>query len=137
MSEEMAALHGDLREVRRALFGDLMRQETGLVKGMQRMERVMDDVARRQEELVKLVPLVEELKRNSDARMVREEEERRNRVSRAAWEVARVLLVLLFAAPVVVEDLRRLWLGLNPWMAPVVLAVLAGLFALVSILTRK
>lgn len=137
MSEEMAQLHGDLREVKRALFGDMLRQETGLVKGVQRMERTMDDMVRQQAELLKLVPLAEELKRNSDARREREEEAARNRFSRGAWEVTRVLTVLLIATPVIASDFRRMWLGTNPLAALAVLAAAVGVSALVSILTRS
>lgn len=137
MSEEMAQLYGDLREVRRALFGDLMRQEAGLVKGMDTVERAVEVITRQQEELLRLVPLVEELKRNSDERRRRDEDVRRNRLSRALLEVARILAVMLLVWPVIAWDFRPLWGG-EGWMAPpAVLAVLVGGFAVGSILTRR
>lgn len=67
MSEELAQIHGDLREVKRALFGDLLRQETGLVKIVESMERTVDEIARTQGEIARMLPIVEELKRSEYA----------------------------------------------------------------------
>lgn len=137
MSEEMAALHGDLREVRRALFGDMLRQEPGLVKTVQHMERTVDEIGRQQTELMRLLPLVEQLRQDNEERRREEGEARSNRVSRGLADLARILTVVLLAMPAVAWDMRMLWLGSNPLAALGVLGGAVGAVSLLSIVTRK
>jgi hypothetical protein len=137
MSEEMTQLYGELREVKRALFGDVLRQEVGLVKTVDLVERQTAEIARQQAELMKLLPLVEELRREGERRREEAEELRANRVSRGLLDVARILTVLLLAVPAVAWDVRRLWLGVNPLAGMAVLAAAVGLFAVGSIVTRR
>lgn len=133
----MAALHGDLREVKRALFGDLLRQEVGLVKTVDQMERTTEVIARQQTELMQLIPLVEELRRDNEERRREEAEARENRVSRGLADLARILMVVLLAMPAVAWDMRMLWLGSNPLAALGVLGGAVGAVSLLSIVTRK
>lgn len=120
MSEELAEIYSELREVRRALFGDMLRQETGLVKQVDGVMRV-----------------VEELKRSDDERRLERRHVERNWLSREAGEVVRILAVILMTWPVMAWDWRTLWGGVGRW-APVGLLVgLLAFFAVISIVARR
>ncbi len=137
MSEEMAQLYSELREVKRALFGDMLRQETGLVKTVDLVERQTAEIMRQQGELMKLIPLVQAMQREHEERQEEAAEYRANRVSRGLADVARILMVLVFALPAMAWDVRRLWLGVNPLAGMAVLAAAVGVFAVGSIVTRR
>ena len=137
MSEELAEIYSELREVRRALFGDMLRQETGLVKQVDGVMRVVEGLERTQGDLARMVPLVEELKRSDDERRLERRHVERNWLSREAGEVVRILAVILMTWPVMAWDWRALWGGVGRWAPVGALVGLLAFFAVISIVARR
>lgn len=137
MSEEMAQIYADLNEVKRALFGNALRQEVGIVKSLEALRRATEEIARQQEALLEMVPIIQKLERDNEERRERETEGRQNRWSRQAMEVGRILAVVAAAAPVIATDVRHLWLGQNPLAGPAVMLGAVAAAAVLSILLRR
>ena len=141
MSEETVQLHGEMAEMRTALFGNALRGDVGLIRNVARMDRVLDDVAREQTEmraaLVEMLPMVRQLSAAETRRSEVEQAVRSNWFSELSRLVGIILTVILGTSPILVSDIRHRIFGENPltWLAA--LLALIALCAVLAIVTRR
>ena len=137
MSETDAQLTADVAELRAAVFGNLMRQEPGMVKDIRAVQRTLDavqaDLTRNNELLARQAEQLDRLAAWVDRALLERELDRETPVSRLFYSVALNLMVIIFCAPVLITTVREQWLGSNI-LAPfaVLLAMLVASLAIAT-----
>ena len=141
MSEIDAQLSADVAELRAAVFGNLMRQEPGMVKDIRAMQRTLDavqaDLTRNNQLLARQAEQLDRMATWVDRALLERELDRETPISRLFYSVALNLMVIIFCAPILISTVREQWLGSNI-LAPfaVLLAMLVASLA-VATFTRK
>ncbi|MCW5859208.1 MAG: hypothetical protein KIS63_13005 [Caldilineales bacterium] len=143
MGETMidAQLSADVAELRAAVFGNLMRQEPGMVKDIRAMQRTLDavqaDLTRNNQLLARQAEQLDRMATWVDRALLERELDRETPISRLFYSVALNLMVIIFCAPILISTVREQWLGSNI-LAPfaVLLAMLVASLA-VATFTRK
>ena len=141
MSEIDAQLSADVAELRAAVFGNLMRQEPGMVKDIRAMQRTLDavqaDLTRNNQLLARQAEQLDRMAAWVDRALLERELDRETPISRLFYSVALNLMVIIFCAPILISTVREQWLGTNI-LAPfaVLLAMLVASLA-VATFTRK
>ena len=136
-----AQLSADVAELRAAVFGNLMRQEPGMVKDIRAMQRTLDavqaDLTRNNQLLARQAEQLDRMATWVDRALLERELDRETPISRLFYSVALNLMVIIFCAPILISTVREQWLGSNI-LAPfaVLLAMLVASLA-VATFTRK
>ena len=136
-----AQLSADVAELRAAVFGNLMRQEPGMVKDIRAMQRTLDavqaDLTRNNQLLARQAEQLDRMATWVDRALLERELDRETPISRLFYSVALNLMVIIFCAPILISTVREQWLGSNT-LAPfaVLLAMLVASLA-VATFTRK
>lgn len=117
MSETDAQLNADVAELRAAVFGNLMRQEPGMVKDIRAVQRTLDavqaDLTRNNELLARQAEQLDRLAAWVDRALLERELDRETPISRLFYSVALNLMVIIFCAPILISTVREQWLGSN------------------------
>lgn len=143
MGETMidAQISADVAELRAAVFGNLMRQEPGMVKDIRAMQRTLDavqaDLTRNNQLLARQAEQLDRMATWVDRALLERELDRETPISRLFYSVALNLMVIIFCAPILISTVREQWLGSNI-LAPfaVLLAMLVASLAIATF-TRK
>lgn len=137
MSEIDAQLTADVAELRAAVFGNLMRQEPGMVKDIRAMQRTLDavqaDLTRNNQLLARQAEQLDRMAAWVDRALLERELDRETPISRLFYSVALNLMVIIFCAPILISTVREQWLGTNI-LAPfaVLLAMLVASLAIAT-----
>lgn len=139
MGETMidAQLSADVAELRAAVFGNLMRQEPGMVKDIRAMQRTLDavqaDLTRNNQLLARQAEQLDRMAAWVDRALLERELDRETPISRLFYSVALNLMVIIFCAPILISTVREQWLGTNI-LAPfaVLLAMLVASLAIAT-----
>lgn len=139
MGETMidAQLSADVAELRAAVFGNLMRQEPGMVKDIRAMQRTLDavqaDLTRNNQLLARQAEQLDRMAAWVDRALLERELDRETPISRLFYSVALNLMVIIFCAPILISTVREQWLGSNI-LAPfaVLLAMLVASLAIAT-----
>ena len=139
MGETMidAQLSADVAELRAAVFGNLMRQEPGMVKDIRAMQRTLDavqaDLTRNNQLLARQAEQLDRMATWVDRALLERELDRETPISRLFYSVALNLMVIIFCAPILISTVREQWLGSNI-LAPfaVLLAMLVASLAIAT-----
>ena len=137
MSEIDAQLTADVAELRAAVFGNLMRQEPGMVKDIRAMQRTLDavqaDLTRNNQLLARQAEQLDRMATWVDRALLERELGRETPISRLFYSVALNLMVIIFCAPILISTVREQWLGTNI-LAPfaVLLAMLVASLAIAT-----
>lgn len=137
MSEIDAQLTADVAELRAAVFGNLMRQEPGMVKDIRAMQRTLDavqaDLTRNNQLLARQAEQLDRMAAWVDRALLERELDRETPISRLFYSVALNLMVIIFCAPILISTVREQWLGSNI-LAPfaVLLAMLVASLAIAT-----
>ena len=137
MSEIDAQLSADVAELRAAVFGNLMRQEPGMVKDIRAMQRTLDavqaDLTRNNQLLARQAEQLDRMAAWVDRALLERELDRETPISRLFYSVALNLMVIIFCAPILISTVREQWLGTNI-LAPfaVLLAMLVASLAIAT-----
>ena len=132
-----AQLSADVAELRAAVFGNLMRQEPGMVKDIRAMQRTLDavqaDLTRNNQLLARQAEQLDRMATWVDRALLERELDRETPISRLFYSVALNLMVIIFCAPILISTVREQWLGTNI-LAPfaVLLAMLVASLAIAT-----
>jgi hypothetical protein len=135
-------LSSDVAELRAAVFGNLMRQEPGMVKDIRALQRTLDavqaDLTRNNQLLARQAEQLDRLAAWVDRALLERELDRETPVSRLFYSVALNLMVIIFCAPILISTVREQWLGSNI-LAPfaVLLAMLVASLAIATFARKR
>ena len=137
MSEIDAQLTADVADLRAAVFGNQIHQETGMVKDIRAMQRTLDavqaDLTRNNQLLARQAEQLDRMAAWVDRALLERELGRETPISRLFYSVALNLMVIIFCAPILISTVREQWLGTNI-LAPfaVLLAMLVASLAIAT-----
>ena len=106
-----AQLSADVAELRAAVFGNLMRQEPGMVKDIRAMQRTLDavqaDLTRNNQLLARQAEQLDRMATWVDRALLERELGRETPISRLFYSVALNLMVIIFCAPILISTVRQ------------------------------